>query len=85
MRIKICSDSTCDLSPALIERFDIAIMPLHVNLGDQAYRDGVDIKPTDLFSYVSATGSCPPPLPSYRRSMRSLTAPMPRHTTPCST
>lgn len=59
MRIKICSDSTCDLSAALIERYDIAIKPLHVNLGDRTCRDGVDVMPDDIFSHVSATGQLP--------------------------
>ena len=30
MRVKIISDSTCDLSPALLERYDIAVTPLCV-------------------------------------------------------
>jgi len=59
MRIKICSDSTCDLSAALIERHDIAIMPLHVNLGERACRDGVDVNPDDIFNHVAATGQLP--------------------------
>ena len=30
MRIKILSDSTCDLSAALVEQYDIGIVPLIV-------------------------------------------------------
>ena len=30
MRVKIISDSTCDLSPALLERYDITVTPLCV-------------------------------------------------------
>ena len=30
MRVKIISDSTCDLSPALLERYDIVVTPLCV-------------------------------------------------------
>ena len=42
MKVKIISDSTCDLSPELIERYDIAITPLSVHCGDQvAYREDV--------------------------------------------
>lgn len=59
LRIKICSDSTCDLSAALIERYHIGIMPLHVHLGERACRDGVDVSPADIFGYVDATGQLP--------------------------
>ncbi len=59
MRIKICSDSTCDLSAALIGKYDIGIMPLHVNLGERTCRDGVDVTPTDIFDHVDATGQLP--------------------------
>ena len=41
--VKIISDSTCDLSQALIEKYDITILPLHILLGDKEYRDGADI------------------------------------------
>ena len=49
----IASDSTCDLSPELIERYQIKILPLEVSLGDKQYRDGVDINPPLLFSLNS--------------------------------
>ena len=42
MKVKIISDSTCDLSPALIEKYDIAVVPLYVLTGDQMRRDGLE-------------------------------------------
>ena len=45
MRYKITADSTCDLGRDLIERYDIGILPLYVQLGDKTYRDGIDIQP----------------------------------------
>ena len=39
--IILCADSTCDLSPELIERYQVKILPLHVNLEDKTYSDGV--------------------------------------------
>lgn len=56
MRIKITSDSTCDLSPALLEKYDITLAPLVVNMGGKSYRDGVDIHPADIFRHTDATG-----------------------------
>lgn len=58
-QIKIVSDSTCDLSAALIERYDIDIVPLYVNLGGKTVRDGVGLSPEDIYSYVRKTGTLP--------------------------
>lgn len=59
MNVKITADSTCDLSHELIERYDVGILPLAVILGENMYRDGVDIKPQDIFDYVSESGILP--------------------------
>ena len=59
MRIRISSDSTCDLGPALIEQYDIRLMPLYIRLGDRDYKDAVDITREDIFEYVKKTKSIP--------------------------
>ena len=56
-KIKITADSTCDLSPALIEKYKVTICPLYVVKGEESYRDGVDIKPQDIYDYVTETGN----------------------------
>lgn len=56
MNIKIISDSTCDLSPALVEQFDIAITPLTVIKDGKEYSDGITITPADIFAHVAAGG-----------------------------
>ena len=57
--IVIASDSTCDLSPELLERYGVKILPLTVNLGENQYFDGVDIDPDRIFSYYAETGELP--------------------------
>ena len=59
MKIKFTSDSTCDLSPDQIQQYNITILPLAVAMGGKDYRDGVDIKPADIYSHVSAGGDLP--------------------------
>ena len=56
MRVKIISDSTCDLSPELLERYDIAITPLCVIKDGKEFHDGVDITPADIFAHVDGGG-----------------------------
>ena len=43
MTTGIVTDSTCDLPPAIIERFGIAVVPLYINFGRESYLDGVDL------------------------------------------
>ena len=43
MKIKITSDSTCDLTQELLDRFHIATVPLYVIMDGVSYKDSVDI------------------------------------------
>ena len=56
LNIKISADSTCDLSPALVEAYNIGITPLYIVMEDKTLRDGLDIKPEDLYRRFRDTG-----------------------------
>ena len=58
-QVIIASDSTCDLSQELIERYQIKILPLEVSLGDKQYHDGVDINPDMIYESYEQTGQLP--------------------------
>ncbi len=55
MRIRVTSDSTCDLSPELIEQYQIAISPLYVVLDGKSYKDTIEITPDKVYEYVERT------------------------------
>ena len=57
--VKIISDSTCDLSKELLERYDVDIVPLHVLMGDSEYEDGVDIAPDEIYAWSDANKTTP--------------------------
>lgn len=57
MKVKITGDSTCDLSPALLEQYDIGVTPLYVVRDGQAYKDGLEITPDDIYAHVNAGGA----------------------------
>lgn len=57
--IFISADSTCDLSPELLETFDVSLLPLYITMGEKTYRDGVNTSPEAMFSYVARTGELP--------------------------
>ena len=57
MKIKILSDSTCDLSQELLTANNISLVPLTVIKADEQFKDGVTISPSDIFAHVAAGGA----------------------------
>ncbi len=58
-KIIISSDSTCDLSAELKERYAVKTIPLGITLGTEVYRDGIDITPDDIYAHHAKTGELP--------------------------
>ncbi|MBR4575233.1 MAG: DegV family protein [Lachnospiraceae bacterium] len=57
--IKICADSTCDLSEELVKRYGITIIPLHIMLGETEYRDRIDISQDEIFEWADKNKTTP--------------------------
>lgn len=57
--VKIISDSTCDLTPDLLSKYDIDILPLHILLGEKEYKDGINITPDQIYSWSDANKTTP--------------------------
>lgn len=57
--VKIVSDSTCDLSQELLQRYDVSILPLHILLGEQEYEDGQDIFPDEIYQWSDKNKTTP--------------------------
>ncbi len=58
-KILITSDSSCDLSKPLLEKYNIHTSPLFVTAGNDTFLDGVSITADDLYAYVAKTGVLP--------------------------
>lgn len=58
-KVLISCDSTCDLSPELLERYSIALNPLFVVINGKTMRDCVDVFPDDIYEYYKTTGEIP--------------------------
>ena len=56
-KLIIASDTSIDLSKELIEKYDIKTAPFSVILGEEQYKDGVDITPDDIYAYHDRTGT----------------------------
>lgn len=57
--IRICSDSTCDLSEEIADRYGITIIPLHILLGEREYRDRIEISQDEIFRWADENKTTP--------------------------
>ncbi len=58
--VLITADSTVDLSPDLVKRFDIKVLPLMITLGEDHFLDdGVSFTPLDMYRRYRQDGTLP--------------------------
>lgn len=57
--VVITSDSTCDLSEELLERFQIHTIPLTITLGEDTFLDGQGFTPLDMYARYRKDGILP--------------------------
>lgn len=57
--VKVISDSTCDLSKELLEKYEVSILPLHIILGQDEFLDGKNITPDEIYSWADANNTTP--------------------------
>jgi DegV family protein with EDD domain len=57
--IKIVTDTTCDLLPAMVEEYDITIVPINIHFGTESYKEGVNIDWDLFYRKVDELGMIP--------------------------
>lgn len=57
--VKIVTDSTCDLSNDLLQRYDISVIPLTISMGEITKKDGTEVTPDELYKWSDKTGLTP--------------------------
>ena len=55
-KVKIISDSTCDLSAELLAQFDVAVLPHPIVRDGELLQDNVTITPDDIYRHYEQTG-----------------------------
>ncbi|MBT2685836.1 DegV family protein [Bacillus sp. ISL-37] len=58
-KIKIVTDSTCDLNDELIEKWGIIVVPLSISINGENYLDRVDISPKEFMEKMKASSELP--------------------------
>lgn len=59
MAIKILTDSTADLPKEIVEKYDIAVLPLKVIFGKKEYVDGIDLTPEEFYQMLETSEELP--------------------------
>ncbi|HHZ16633.1 MAG TPA: DegV family protein [Peptococcaceae bacterium] len=58
-RIRIATDSTADLPAALVKEYDIAVIPLKIIFGEEAYRENIDITTQEFYEKLAKAEKLP--------------------------
>lgn len=58
-KIAITTESAADLSKEYQKKFDIHVIPMTVLVGDEEFKDGIDLLPTELFEKSELYSSIP--------------------------
>ena len=59
MAIKIVTDSTCDIARENVEKFGITLVPAYVLFGEEQFRQGIDINPTQFYQRLQSSPQLP--------------------------
>jgi fatty acid-binding protein DegV len=57
-KIALVTDSTPCLTPELIAKYNLHIVPLKVQWGDKTYLDGLDISPSEFYTRLERPKAC---------------------------
>jgi DegV family protein with EDD domain len=49
MAIRIVTDSNCDLPQAVVDRYQIVVIPFYINIGTESYLDGVQMSRAQFY------------------------------------
>lgn len=58
-KIHIVTDSTSDLRPDVIEKYNLHVVPLNIQIGGESYLDRVDLQPQEFLELMKKTPELP--------------------------
>ncbi|TCO79476.1 DegV family protein [Marinisporobacter balticus] len=57
--IKIITDSLADIPKELVEKYDIAVLPLTIRFGEEEFKDGIDLNAQEFFVKLQESNELP--------------------------
>ena len=70
--VKIVTDSNAQLTPGVVERLGIHVVPLRIQQGKRISREGVDVTAQNYFSRLERSNTLPVDLPPPQQEMADL-------------
>ncbi|HOA15003.1 MAG TPA: DegV family protein [Bacillota bacterium] len=58
-KIALVTDSLSDLTPELIEKYDVNIVPINIHFGEETFKDRIDITDEEFFSRLRKSDIMP--------------------------
>jgi DegV family protein with EDD domain len=58
-KIALVTDSTCDLLPSIIDAYQIQVVPLHIQFGDNHYLDKLTLQPEQFYKLLEEGNEFP--------------------------
>jgi len=58
-KVKIITDSTCDLRGDIAKKYDVEILPLNIHFGNECFLDTIQINLKQMFERIKATSVFP--------------------------
>ncbi len=74
-KVSIFSDSTCDLSDELLEKYEITLVPLCIVLDDKSFLDREELSPAQIFAWADKNKKTPKTAAVPFEKMQELLAP----------
>jgi DegV family protein with EDD domain len=75
-QVRVVTDSTADVPPALLDELGISVVPSLIYLGSQMYQDGVDLSPEEFYARLDRSReparTAQAPLSSFAETYRRL-------------
>ena len=59
MKVRIVTDSTCDLPDEVVKQYGIEVAPTYINVGETSYVDGVDLTREQFYERIGSFPSHP--------------------------
>jgi len=73
-RVRVVTDSTSDLPPALIKEWDITVVPLLIHFGSETYLDRVNINEEQFFARLTTSPVLPTTSPPSVKAFQDVYA-----------
>lgn len=58
-QVTVVTDSTADVPPNLVEELGIQVVPLRINIGQESYRDGIELTTEELMARMADAPTLP--------------------------